>query len=455
MESSGGKRADPAAHAGALVAATFEQVRAATAKLCAPLSIGDFEPQSMPDCSPIKWHLAHTTWFFDVFVLEAFEANYRESHPAYRVLFNSYYTGVGPRQERCERGLLTRPVLGEIWRYRSQIEQRVLQLLASGYGDRAEIARRTELGCHHEQQHQELMLTDLKHLFSRNALSPAYRSDDNDQPPASTRQPVRHPTPRGSAGAASAGPEQSPLGYHQYAGGLQSIGHSGSGFCYDNETPAHRFFLEPFELADRLVTNREFSEFIQDGGYQRPEFWLDQGFARATAEAWRRPLYWRGEVDAQTEFTLSGERPIAPNEPVTHVSYYEADAFARWAGARLPSEQEWEFAAQSSPRTGNFAATGRLHPAPASLARKSAPRQLFGDVWEWTRSPYAPYPGFRPAAGALGEYNGKFMCEQMVLRGGSCASADTHLRTTYRNFFYPKDRWQFSGFRLAKDAAGN
>ncbi len=383
----------------------------------------------MPDCSPTKWHLAHTTWFFDVFVLEAFEANYRPRHEKYRVLFNSYYQQVGERQLRAERGLLTRPSLKEVRAYRDEIEERVLALLDAPDTPDA-VYERVELGCHHEQQHQELILTDIKHLFSRSLLTPTYLAE----PQAVSR---RSESPR--------------LTFSEIAGGVVEIGQRPDvGFCFDNETPRHRVLLEPFLLADRLVTNGEFSEFVGDGGYQRPELWLDQGFILAQEHGWDKPAYWRGGPGDYTEFTLCGERELRPEEPVVHVSYYEADAYARWSGARLPTEQEWEVAAAKQRICGNLLGQGRFHPSSAPDAPLS---QMFGDTWEWTRSSYEAYPGFAAVAGALGEYNGKFMCNQRVLRGGSCVTDATHLRSTYRNFFYPKDRWQFSGFRLAKDAS--
>lgn len=408
----------------------FEDVRRTTLELCAPLDPADCEPQSMPECSPTKWHLAHTTWFFEVFVLEPFEERYRPYDPAYRVLFNSYYQRVGPRQLRSERGLLTRPRLSEVFRYRQQVEERVLALLAAR-GDELDLLRRVELGCHHEQQHQELILTDIKHLFSRNLLAPAYLDEE----------------------AASDG-VTSPLSFLDVPSELYVVGHAGEGFCFDNETPRHRAFLEPFRIANRLVTNGEYEEFIADGGYARAELWLDQGYSYACEQDWSGPLYWRGSPGERTEFTLEGERPLRLEQPVCHLSYYEADAFARWAGARLPTEREWEVVASGRPVDGNLLERRTFHPRRADPSTHENPiRQLFGDVWEWTRSGYDPYPGYRPLSGALGEYNGKFMCDQHVLRGGSCLTSASHIRPTYRNFFYAKDRWQFSGLRLAKDAS--
>jgi len=381
----------------------------------------------MADASPIKWHLAHTTWFFETFLLEPFEPVFRSFHPAYRFLFNSYYEAVGARQARPKRGLLTRPTLREVLDYRRAVDDRVQKFVAElGSHQRSQILSVLELGLHHEQQHQELMLTDLKHLFAQNVLSPAYRP----------------PLPVSSDSAPS-------LGWCPQPEGVFEIGHGGDGFAFDNEGPRHRVFLEAFALADRLVTNAEYLAFIEDGGYQRVALWLDAGWRRVRKEGWELPLYWHRDAQGIREFSLAGWRELAPAEPVSHLSFFEADAFARWAGARLPTETEWEVACGSRPVEGNFIDSGRAHPEAAGQGEGMC--QLFGDLWEWTRSAYAPYPGYRAADGALGEYNGKFMCDQLVLRGGSCASSRSHLRATYRNFFYPPDRWQFSGLRLAKD----
>jgi ergothioneine biosynthesis protein EgtB len=421
----------------------FRRVRAFTSALVAPLEPGDFEAQSMPDASPAKWHLAHTTWFFEKFVLEPFEPKFREYHPKFGYLFNSYYNAVGERQLRSERGLLSRPSLTTVHDYRTQVDQRVQDLIrVADAGDPAvatEIGKRTELGCHHEQQHQELLLTDIKHLFSRSALAPVFLPERQ----AST----------------SALPGARPITFNHFDGGLFNIGHQGAGFSYDNEGPVHQTFLQPFSVASRVVTNAEFAEFIQDEGYWRAELWLDAGYSTARSQGWDKPLYWRGDARERSEYTLHGERELRLSEPVCHVSFYEADAFARWAGARLAREAEWEVAARRTPavsRYGQLVDGLRFHPQAADATEASAGEssgvgRCLGDTWEWTQSAYAPYPGYRPAPGALGEYNGKFMINQMVLRGGSCVTSKDHIRFSYRNFFYPQDRWQFSGIRLAKD----
>jgi len=409
----------------------YQEVRSHTAGLCAPLSPEDATGQSMPDASPAKWHLAHTTWFFETFVLERAQPGYRPFHPAFRYLFNSYYNAVGAQYPRPERGLVTRPGLEEVQVYRRHVDDHVDKLFENDAVGDAE-ARVLELGLHHEQQHQELILTDVKHLFSRNPLDPVYR----ELPESPSR---RVP----------------PLTWRPREAGLREIGHAGPGFAFDNETPRHRVFVEGFALASRPVTCGEFLEFMADGGYRRPELWLSDGWAAARAGDWRAPLYWREEEGRWRTLTLGGARDVRMDEPVCHVSYYEADAYARWAGARLPTEAEWEVVAAEQPVAGRFADAGWLHPAPAPPVdpedEPGAPVQLFGDVWEWTASAYAPYPGYAPPAGALGEYNGKFMTNQMVLRGGSCATSAGHVRPTYRNFFYPDARWQFTGIRLARD----
>jgi ergothioneine biosynthesis protein EgtB len=402
----------------------YVAVRAQTEALCKSLALEDYVPQSMPEASPAKWHLAHTSWFFERFVLQAGQAGYRCFHPGYEYLFNSYYQSVGPQSPRPSRGLLTRPTVQEIYGYRRHVDEHLTQLLQA---PNADVARIVELGLHHEQQHQELLLTDLKHLFFSNPLRPAYRS-------------------RAQVGAvAEARAVQRPLSFTTYPGGLQEIGADRTqGFCFDNETPRHREYCTAYSLADRVVTNAEYQEFILDAGYGRASLWLSDGWP--LAQQWQRPLYWSEALD--TEFTLEGMRELDPHSPVCHLSYYEADAFARWAGARLPTEAEWERAATGTALVGNFLESERLHPRPAPL---SGAMGLFGDVWQWTASAYLPYPGYRSWAGALGEYNGKFMANQFVLRGGSCATPRSHLRATYRNFFYPQSRWQFTGVRLAKD----
>jgi ergothioneine biosynthesis protein EgtB len=421
------------------LAESYREARAATEALCAPLSPEDCNLQSMPDASPVKWHLAHTTWFFETLALEGVPG-YAPFHPAFRVLFNSYYESVGERHARPERGVLSRPSLEEVRSYRRQVDAWILRLLDAGAP--ASALDVIELGIHHEQQHQELVLTDLKHAFSRNPLRPAYRERATSASEARSR-------PKAS-GVHLAGPAEA-LRWLGFEGGLREIGHGSRGFAFDNERPRHRVFLEPFELASRPVTNAEYLEFVRAGGYERPELWLSDGFQVVCARGWRVPLYWEERDGAFFAFTLSGREPLRLDEPVCHVSHYEADAYARWARARLPTEAEWECAAEAAPIEGNLAESGRFHPAPSPAAGRH-PSALFGDVWEWTASAYGPYPGFRPLAGPLGEYNGKFMSGQLVLRGGSCATPRTHIRSTYRNFFPPDARWQFSGIRLARDA---
>ena len=410
------------------LARRYQEVRRQTDLLAEPLSAEDCQVQSMPDASPIKWHLAHTSWFFETFVLEG-----APLEPAFDYLFNSYYEAVGPRHPRAARGLLSRPSLDEVRRYRGRIDAQVLEALERGLRD--EVRARVVLGLEHEQQHQELILTDIKHLLGGQPGAPAYR-----------RAPAA-PAPR--SGSAPA------LDWIARPGGVTEIGVAGPGasgepFAFDNESPRHQVLLRPHALASRLVTCGEYRAFIGDGGYRRPELWLSDGWADVEAERRDRPLYWRGEGI----FTLDGERPLIDDEPVVHVSYYEADAYARWAGARLPTEMEWEAAAAGVPARAddNLADTQSFHPRPAGGDGKAGLRQVFGDAWEWTASAYAPYPGYRAAAGAIGEYNGKFMCSQLVLRGGSCATPRTHIRPSYRNFFPPGARWQFSGIRLARDA---
>jgi len=411
-----------------MLGARYTEVRARTEALAAPLGPEDQVVQSMPDCSPTKWHRAHTTWFFETFVLGAHLPGYRAFDPAYRVLFNSYYNAVGEKHPRPQRGMLSRPSLDEVLKYRRHVDEAMLELLTRETGEDA--AALVELGLHHEQQHQELVLTDVKHLLSLNPLKPAYQKH---WPLTAVR--ARAPQWLG------------------HEGGLFEIGHAGRGFAFDNEGPRHSVWLEPFFIASHPVTNGEFVRFIEDGGYRRPELWLSAGWDALRANGWEAPLYWTKRDGGWHAFTLHGEVPVEPNTPLCHVSFYEADAYARWADARLPTEAEWEVAAGRQRIEGNFLEGGALHP----LALREAPpegtlAQAFGDVWEWTRSDYAPYPGFRPATGAVGEYNGKFMVNQYVLRGGSCATPASHMRTSYRNFFPADARWQFSGLRLARDA---
>jgi ergothioneine biosynthesis protein EgtB len=412
--------------------ARFEEIRRDTEALTTNLTPEDQSIQSMPDVSPTKWHLAHTTWFFETFILSRFDADYRVFDPAFAYLFNSYYEAAGPRHPRPDRGLLSRPTVDIVAAYRDHVTAGMARLIESAAEPAwNEIAPLLELGVQHEQQHQELILMDIKHVFSINPLLPAYRA-----PQLYVQAP----------GA--------PLSWVDFAGGLKEIGHLGSDFAFDNETPRHKTWLEPFRLAARPVICSEYIGFIEDGGYSRPEFWLSDGWAMVREQGWEAPLYWRHEDAEWSIFTLSGRRRLNPAEPVCHVSFYEADAFAKWAGKRLPTEAEWETAAEGVPILGNFADHGHFHPCAVGSETDgggSHLQQMFGDVWEWTASPYIPYPRFRPAAGAIGEYNGKFMCNQMGLRGGAAVSPAGHVRATYRNFFPPSARWAFAGLRLAED----
>ncbi|HEY4128513.1 MAG TPA: ergothioneine biosynthesis protein EgtB [Gammaproteobacteria bacterium] len=415
-------RHSAATPAGAAPEARYTAVRALTADLCQSLGPEDMGLQSMADASPAKWHLAHTTWFFETFLLATEQRDYRLFHPDFAYLFNSYYNGVGEMNPRALRGLMSRPTVAEVLAYRAHVDQHMQSLLRDR-GDEPGISALLTLGLNHEQQHQELLLMDIKHLFSLNPLKPAWR-----------------PLPRVSTSSAA------PLKYVSRPAGQVSIGHTGTGFAFDNETPRHPTLVPAHELADRSVSNAEFRDFVRDGGYRNPIFWMSDGWATAQREGWHGPLYW--DEDLETEFSLAGWREIAPGAPVCHVSWYEADAFARWAGARLPTEAEWESLAVTQTLAGNFLDAGLVQPAPAA----EGDLQMFGDVWEWTGSAYSPYPGFTPLGGSLGEYNGKFMINQMVLRGGACVTPADHIRASYRNFFYPQQRWQFAGLRLAKDA---
>jgi ergothioneine biosynthesis protein EgtB len=411
----------------------FRHVRAFTEQLCMPLVVEDYVLQTRIETSPPKWHLAHVSWFYETFLLRPFLPGYRVYHPRFEYLFNSYYeqtgTGFWPRPER---GLLSRPTVAEVYDYRHHVDEAMARLIAEcGSADWPTLELRLRIGLHHEQQHQELLITDIKRNFAHNPLRPAYR-EDLPSAPLATPEPLR---------------------WISFDGGLVEIGARADGFAYDNEGPRHRTFLAPYALASRPVTNGEYLQFISDGGYGDPALWLSDGWATVREQGWRSPLYWEETDSGWQVMTLGGMRPLNPAEPVCHVSYYEADAFATWAGKRLPTEAEWEHAAEGQPLEGNFVEEGYLHPRPAVDGGTNDAGelvQLFGDVWEWTSSAYLPYPGYRAPAGALGEYNGKFMCNQMVLRGGSCASSRDHLRTTYRNFFYPQERWQFKGFRLAE-----
>lgn len=416
---------EPASPA-ATIASGYHATRARTRALAAPLSAEDACVQSMPDASPAKWHLAHTSWFFERFILTTRAPGYRVFNPGFDYLFNSYYYTAGQMHARPRRGLVTRPSLSEVLDYRSHVDAGIQSLLEREQGD-ADLAFLVTLGINHEQQHQELLLTDIQHLFAQNPLLPAYA----ELPPAApaTAAPLRWVT--GKAGRIA-------------------VGHDGDGFAFDNEGPRHEVLLREHALASRLVSNAEFREFIDDGGYSESSLWLSDGWSTVLAEGWNRPLYW--QEDLEQAFSLGGLMSIEPHAPVIHLSFFEADAFARWAGYRLPTEFEWEAAARDCPREGNWADSEAFRPRPA--APGDGLRQLYGDAWEWTGSPYTPYPGFQPLAGSLGEYNGKFMCNQMTVRGGSCVSAADHIRASYRSFFYPDARWQFLGIRLARDGAG-
>jgi ergothioneine biosynthesis protein EgtB len=420
-------------------AGRFREVRDTTRSLAEPLTAEDQMVQSCPEASPVKWHLAHTTWFFETFLLREFVPGYRPFDSNFLWLFNSYYKSLGEHPEKRLRASFSRPSLEKVLEYRSHVETGIERLLQQDAS--AEVCARIVLGMHHEQQHQELIATDIKHAFWSNPLQPAYRS-----PSKSAKSPL-----------ASIGRHE----WIEYHGGQADIGHSGVGFCFDNELSRHFVLLPPFRLASRPVTCAEYLNFMQDDGYKRPELWLSDGWDTIQNLDWEAPLYWNKDIAGNWSlFTLSGVAPL--NEllttPVCHVSLYEADAYARWAGSRLPTEFEWEHASRSLPVAGNLLESGALHPLPgapedASYTNSPQPKQMFGDVWEWTQSAYTAYPGYRPAPGALGEYNGKFMCNQFVLRGGSVATPASHIRPTYRNFFPPATRWQFTGIRLAEDGA--
>jgi len=410
--------------------ARFREVRKFSARLCETLEPEDYVVQSMPDVSPTKWHLAHTSWFFETFILKVWMPRYRTAIPQYAYLFNSYYNAAGDMHRRDLRGLISRPTVEETYRYRESIDDAVLELIeTAGEELLEEMEPVLILGLHHEQQHQELLVTDIKNVFAQNPLYPVYRERDST--------PERRSI--------------SPAQFVNFEESIVEIGHDGRGFSYDNEGPRHRAFVPAFSLASRPVTNGEYLAFIESGAYARPEFWLSLGWNTVNEQRWTAPLYWIKQDGAWWNFTLSGLRPLDESEPVTHVSYFEADAYANWEGSRLPTEFEWEKAAADLLIEGNFVGIGRFHPAPVAAETERELSQMFGDVWEWTRSAYLPYPGYRAVAGALGEYNGKFMCNQMVLRGGSCATSRDHIRPTYRNFFQPEKRWQFTGIRLARD----
>jgi ergothioneine biosynthesis protein EgtB len=402
------------------------ETRRLSTELARPLSDEDQVVQANDDASPTKWHLAHTTWFFEAFLLKRFLEGYRVFDETFEYCFNSYYESVGPRQPRGKRGLLTRPPAAEVRDYRTYVDDALDRLFDTELPQEA--AELIELGINHEQQHQELLLTDILSLFAAGPLKPAYREAE----PGVAIQ------------------DEAPLEFIAFDGGIFEVGHHGEGFAYDNEGPRHEVLLRPFKLAARCVTTAEFIEFIEDGGYLTPTLWLADGWAKVQSRDWRGPLYVEEAEGGYMQMSLLGARPIDPSAPVTHVSYYEADAFARWAGKRLPTEFEWEVAADGVPVRGRM--LGERHLRPLAAPSGGRLQQMFGDVWEWTASAYLPYPGFRTAPGAIGEYNGKFMANQFVLKGGSCATPERHVRRTYRNFFYPHQRWQFTGLRLASDA---
>ena len=408
----------------------YQKVRSFTEQLCEPLVTEDYVIQSMPDVSPTKWHLAHVTWFWETFLLLPALPDYQSLHPQYAYLFNSYYNTLGQRHCRPKRGLISRPTVKETYTYRHYVDEHVLDLLEKlDEGRLTALAPIILLGLHHEQQHQELIVTDMKHVLSCNPLYPAY-------------------VERAPSGTSSV----PPLEWVSFPEGVYWIGHEGEGFAFDNEGPRHRHFVQSFQLASRLVTNGEYLAFMEDGGYDNPLLWLSEGWATVQQEEWKAPLYWEKRDGHWWMMTLSGLREVDLTEPVCHVSYFEADAYARWADARLPTEAEWEVAAHDVSVEGNFVERGLFHPASLKSSTTGGKlAQMYGDVWEWTQSSYAPYPGFKPAAGAVGEYNGKFMCNQYVLRGGSCATSLSHIRTTYRNFFPANAQWQFMGIRLARE----
>ena len=407
---------------------SYLKIRQISEKICQPLEIEDYAIQSMPDVSPPKWHLAHTTWFFETFLLLPHLPGYAVFHPQFGYLFNSYYEAVGARHPRHQRGILSRPTVAEVYQYRGHVD-RAMQTLLATIPEDSNLADLVTLGLHHEQQHQELLLTDIKHILALNPLHPVYRNDLQDNLRTT----------------------ESKFVWLGYSGGLYSIGHTGSEFAFDNESPRHQVYLQDYCLGNRLVTNGEYLEFIKAGGYQTAKYWLAEGWATVQSQQWQAPLYWESIDGKWWVMTLAGLRQLNSQEPVCHVSFYEADAYATWKGKRLPTEAEWEVAVVDLPIAGNFLGRDRLHPIPG----EDVQNQFFGDVWEWTQSAYLPYPGFKIADGAIGEYNGKFMCNQMVLRGGSCITSIDHIRPTYRNFFPPSTRWQFSGIRLASDVSAN
>ena len=405
----------------------YRRVRRFSEQLCRTLEPEDYVIQTMPEMSPTKWHLAHTSWFFETFIARPYLLDYRPLHPGYAFLFNSYYNAAGRMHARPQRGLISRPTVKETYAYRRYVDSAVEGLIESADSEAMQkLLPLVVLGLNHEQQHQELMLTDIKHAFWMNPLRPAFHPE----------KPLEEPLAQSA-------------GWLEFEGGLREIGHQGEGFRFDNETPRHQVYLRPYSLAARLVTNHEYLAFMEDDGYRRAELWLSLGWTVINERGWNAPLYWEQREGSWWTMTLAGMRPVRWTEPVCHLSYFEADAYARWSGARLPTEAEWEVAAADVPIEGRFAEGGYYHPTPATPDTSGALSQMFGDVWQWTQDAYSPYPGYRAEAGALGEYNGKFMCNQYVLRGASCATPRSHARKTYRNFFPPDARWQFMGLRLA------
>ena len=412
----------------ALLIQRFKAVRSFTEELTKPLKTEDFVIQSMPDVSPTKWHLGHTSWFFEAFVLKDAIKNYKSLNPNYSYIFNSYYVLIGERFIRGNRGFLSRPTVEDVFNYRKYVDENVIRFIEKcSEKDYQKYTSILEIGFNHEQQHQELLLTDIKHVLSFNPLNPVYKK-------------VKIPLGK-----------EKKLNWLTFEEGIYQIGNSGANFCYDNETPEHKNYLQPFQLSSRLITNAEYLEFIETDAYTRQDLWLSDGWVVIEKENWKAPLYWKKIENKWWNFTLSGLKEISMNEPVTHISYYEAEAFARWAGVRLPTEFEWEVAAKNIKIKGNFVDGKHYHPIPCDENSTNDLKQMYGDVWEWTQSAFLPYPGFKTLPGALGEYNGKFMSGQMVLKGGSCATYSNHIRKTYRNFFPPHSRWQFMGLRLAKD----
>jgi ergothioneine biosynthesis protein EgtB len=403
----------------------YQQVRQLSEQICQPLEIEDYVVQSMPDASPLKWHLAHTAWFFEVFILVPHLKNYKVFHPQYNYLLNSYYESLGERVPSSQRGTLSRPTVAEVYKYRAYVDEAMQLLIAENIGN-SELESLIILGLNHEQQHQEFLFTNIKHIFGNNPLRPVYKTDLPIPNSDSIQQ----------------------LKWLEYPAKLYEIGHKGEGFAFDNEQPRHPVYLQEYRLASRLVTNGEYLEFMQAGGYNNADYWLSEGWKTACSNHWETPLYWEKIDGNWWIMTLGGMCRLKENEPVCHVSFYEADAYARWAGKRLPTEAEWEVASAGVPVRGNLLETGMLHPAPAK--GNNQPDQLFGDVWEWTNSTHQAYPGYRLESGIIGEYNGKLMCNRLVLRGGSCVTSQSHIRSTYRNFYPPATRWQFSGIRLAE-----